>query len=499
MRDPLTAKYMPTNDEIKEAFSIRNKKGVVVPYIPNRSQQYYRSKRTRRNIILKGRQQGISKEIDLDQLVDCIKKSTNAVVISHEKEATKRLFAAVRAYVDNLAVKPEVSIDSTNEMKFPKSNSTYFIGTAGQRAFGRGDTVDRAHLSEAAFYENLNKILAGISEAAEQGQIDIESTPNGRNDFYDLVQKAKAGKSPYTFIFIPWFMHEEYTAEAMTEEDKAGLSVAVQELFNIPDDEWVWTEEEKLLWKRAKHEYGIEMTVGQMKWRRYKIWDKGDLFYQEYPEDDESCFLQTGRSVFKVIRTDATRRIRLDDIEKMSQEDRDRLLGNAEKGMRRKLLYGGLDPAEGTETGDPHAFAVIEPHIATNEAVVIYELVTNDPIDVFAEKVAAICDRFNIQLGVEKNGVGLAMCKRLDELDVAYEPWVTGPNTRPMMITELEAAYRKHDLIETYPEAEEEGRNMIYNDKNRPEHPTGKHDDRIFARAIALQQMKAPGVSWEDF
>ncbi len=100
-------------------------------------------------------------------------------------------------------------------MAFPENGSTYYIGTAGQRAFGRGDTIDRAHLSEAAFYPNLEATLAGIAEAAEYGQIDIETTPNGRDAFYDMWMKAKSGKSPYTPIFIPWYIDHEYSADTM--------------------------------------------------------------------------------------------------------------------------------------------------------------------------------------------------------------------------------------------------------------------------------------------
>lgn len=493
--------HVKSNDKLKNAFSIQNKKGLIVRYKPNASQRYYRTKKTRRNIILKGRQQGVSKEIDLDQLVDCISRTTNAVVVSHEKEATKRLFAAVRAYIDNLPSdsKPEVSIDSTSEMKFPKRGSTYFIGTAGQKAFGRGDTVHRAHLSEAAFYEDLPRILAGIGEAAEQGTIDIESTPNGRNAFYDLWQKAKSGQSPYTAIFIPWFLHEEYTLDAMEEKDKKGLSVAAQEMFAIPDKEWIWTQEELDLFKRARKYYGVKMTVGQMKWRRYKIWDKGELFYQEYPEDDESCFLQTGRSVFRSIKTDPSRQIPLDRPDLMSQADRDRLLGNKEKGKSKKLLFAAVDPSEGTEDGDPHAFVVIEPEMKSNVATVVFELVSNDPIDVFAGKVADICNKYNIALLVEKNGIGRSMCMRLDDLEVSYDEWITGANNRASMVADLETAYRKHELIESYPEAETEARDMIYDEKNRPDHPSGKHDDRIFARAIALQALRSPQPGYEEF
>lgn len=494
-------KWLPSNDEIKSTFSIRNKRGQKVPYVPNASQRLYRKKKTRRNLILKGRQQGLSKEIDADQLADCLKKSTNAVVISHEREATKRLFAAVKYYVDNMAVKPAMSIDSKSEMRFPKIGSSYFLGTAGQRAFGRGDTIDRAHLSEAAFYNNLESILAGIAEAAEFGQIDIESTPNGRNYFYDLWNKAKSGRSPYTCIFIPWFIHEEYTVEAMTEKDKDGLSTTVQEMFNMSDEEFAETLDEKELEliKRVEEEYGFTLTVGQMKWRRYKLWDKGDLFYQEYPEDDESCFLQAGRSVFKRIKVDRSLKIPLDDPRKMTQADRDRLMGNKEKGIKRKTLYAGLDPAEGTPDGDAHSFAVIEPlspHHPTRGAVVIYEYTSNEPIDVFFRKVKKdILDVYDVILGIEGQGIGGAMIKEARESDVFFHEWETTGSSRPIMVTDLESAYRKEELWETYTEAEGEALSMVYNKSNKAEHPANKHDDRIFARAIALQMFNMPKPS----
>lgn len=502
INNPDLLPYLPHNDEIKSLFSIRNKRGQKVPYVPNASQRYYRTKKTRRNLILKGRQQGLSKEIDADQLADCMKKSTNAVVISHEKEATRRLFAAVRYYVDNMEQKPAVSIDSKSEMKFPKVGSTYFIGTAGQKAFGRGDTVDRAHLSEAAFYPNLEMILAGIAEAAEYGQIDIESTPNGRDYFYDLWQKAKAGLSPYTPIFIPWFLHEEYTSDQMTEKEIAGLSPAVRALFEISDDDFEWTEEEKELWKRVKFEWDLELTVGQIKWRRYKIWDKGDLFFQEYPEDDESCFLQAGRSVFKAIKVDPTLKIPLDHIEKIKPADLERLLGNKEKGTKKKMLYAGIDPAEGTVTGDAHSFSVIEPNSPyhpENGAVVIFEMTSNEPIDIFAGKVKKIMDIFDILLGVEHQGVGVAMGNKLKEIGVAFVQWDTTGTSRPILVSDLEEAYRKEQLIETYIEAEGEARNMIYNASNKPTHPNGKHDDRVFSRGIALQMFNMPKPGIEFF
>lgn len=470
---------------------IRDKRGNLKPFKFNPAQEYYWQHRTRRNLIIKARQKGISKVIDADQLIECIKKAINAVVISHEKEATKRLFAAVRGFIENMKAQPTVSIDSASEIKFPLKPSNYFVGTAGQKAFGRGDTVHRAHLSEAAFYPDLERVLGGIAEAAEYGQIDIETTPNGRDQIYDMVQQIKAGRSSYTFIFIPWFIDEEYSADNLTQKEKEGLSESVQQMFSMPEEDFIkqYTEEEQRLISRVKEEWKIDLTPGQIKWRRYKIWDRGALFFQEYPEDDVRCFLQSGRSVFANIITDTKYKIPLDDLDKWSATDEEK------KALKTRRLYAGVDCAEGSLTGDAHCFSVVDaghPKLPIGKAAVIFELHSNEPIDVFDEKVAKICKEYNIALGVEKNGLGLAHVMKFRKLNVRFTEWTTTGTNRPVMISDLEEAYRKEELIESYLEAENEARDMIYVSGDRAEHPAGKHDDRVFARAIAIQMKKRP-------
>lgn len=425
-------------------------------------------------------------------MIDCMRKSINAVVISHEKEATQRLFSSVRWYIKNLEIPPSISIDSKNEIKFPKMESSYWVGTAGQRAFGRGDTVGRAHLSEAAFYDDLQRILNGIAEAAEYGQIDIETTANGREQFYEMWQKAKNGRSAYTPIFIPWFIDNEYSVDNMTEAERGGLSEGVQKLFAVSDGDFMagLDQKEIELINKVKKEYGIELSAGQMKWRRYKIWDKGDFFFQEYPEDDESCFLQSGRSVFKTIHTDESLRIPLDNLDNWGTEEQ-------RKAIRSRVLFGGIDCAEGIEDGDRHVFSVIDAPMDQAKAVVIYEYASTEPIDVFWSHILPILKSFRINLAIEKNGVGVAHCEKAKALDVYFTEWFTGTQ-RPQMICELEEAYRKDELIETYIEAENEARDMVYNKSNKAEAINGKHDDRPMSRAIAWQMRKQPipGVSF---
>lgn len=470
-----------------------------MPFRHNEAQRHYWINKTRRNLIIKARQKGLSKLIDGDQLIDCLNKPTNAVVISHERDATTRLFAAVRNYISNLEVRPVVSIENKSEIIFPKRGSSYFVGTAGQKAFGRGDTVHRAHLSEAAYYPDLARTLGGIQEAAEYGQIDIETTPNGRDQVYDMVQKIKAGRSSYTFIFIPWFIDREYSVENMTAEERAGLSAAVRNMMDVPDAEFLaaLTDEEKNLVERVAREWNIVLTAGQLKWRRYKIWDLGELFFQEYPEDDESCFLQTGRSVFRKVQLNTGLQIPLDDIEAWrnkneTDEEWEERLG----ALKKRWLYAGIDCAEGNEDGDNHSLAVIDVDEKTKRGAVIFDYTSNEPYEIFDAKVAEILRPWKVIVGVEKNGVGLAHIRRFKDLKVKHlQEWETTGAIRPTMIAELEEAYRKDDLIESYQAGAAELHDIEFSENNRAEAKKGRHDDRMMARAIAWQIRKTPRPS----
>jgi hypothetical protein len=76
--------------------------------------------------------------------------------------------------------KPQTGADSRTEITFPELHSSIYIGTAGARAFGRGDTIRKILLSEMSFYEDPETILSGVEDAVPlTGELTIECTPNG--------------------------------------------------------------------------------------------------------------------------------------------------------------------------------------------------------------------------------------------------------------------------------------------------------------------------------
>lgn len=445
---------MTNKDLIEGLLWIQDRKGRRVRFLLNQTQQKLERERTGRDLILKARQEGVSSYYEADQFISCIRRPTNAALISHEKDATRRLFARVKYFIRNLEIQPDIQYNTKQDIFFRKRNSNYYIGTEGQRAVGRGDTLHDVHVSEAAFFQNLNRVLDAVSAAVPlgYGNISIETTANGRgNDFYKLWQAAKNGESVYTPHFFPWFADP---TNRVDDPDSLNIRKDVIERMKNPN----LTDEEKDTIR--KH----SLDMAQIAWRRYQQWNHGDRFPQEYPENDTDCFLQSGRPVFRHVP--------------MARR-RDMVKG--------KRYYAGLDGAEGTDKGDNSSFAVMD---MESPAQVVYEYTSKEPVDVFCQKISRVLAQYDIILGVEKNGLGLAHVNKLQSMGVQFYPWeTTGPNRTPTML-ELEEAWRKEEMFETYEEAKNEALDMFYDDKNRPTHPASGHDDRVFARVIAYQMRK---------
>jgi hypothetical protein len=180
----------------------------------------------------------------------------------------------------------EMGRKSATEITFPSLNSSFYIGTARSMTFGRGDRIDRAHLSELAFYEDGERIVNAIEEAVPlHGTITAECSPNGEgNTFYDMWVRARMGRSGYKPFFFPWWLGKDYAIPR-----GSGFAL-IADQGEITKD--MMTGEELDLVEK------FSLTEDQLRWRRRKLADKGGLFYQEYPEDEITCFQTSGDPVF---------------------------------------------------------------------------------------------------------------------------------------------------------------------------------------------------------
>ena len=285
---------MPKIDTINLAGNllyIVNKAGQVVPYIFNDVQRYFHTHKALRNIILKARQLGISSSILASMFLRCIIVEHSAcAVVSHETRATQRLLDRVQFYYESMdEPKPVLGAESRSEKSFPELDSSIYIGTSGARAFSRGDTIHVGHLSEEAFYEDGEKIVSGIQDAIPlNGELTRESSPNGENNsFFDTWDKAKQGKSPYKPFFFPWWLGLDYQIPRNPSDPDILNLLQPQDLGEL-----IYTDDEQFLIDNHN------LTEAQIRWRRFKLSEKGGLFFVEYPENDVDCFITVGDPVF---------------------------------------------------------------------------------------------------------------------------------------------------------------------------------------------------------
>lgn len=267
---------------VETLFRILPKQGPQVEFVLNEAQAAYDRQRTNRDIIAKARQKGFSSLGVAYQVVDCLgKPGSRCVLISHEASATQRLLDKAHYYIKYMkGPQPELGRHSRNELYFPKTESTYYIGTAGARAFGRGDTITHLHISEYAWWESdALQHVAGLMQAVPAGgTIRIESTGNGQaNDFYYMTKHAI--ELGYNVFFRSWWEDMEYSKEPPPGGwAPSGFEHYFEDMrskYNLNESQLYW------YWCKLK-EFRYNLKTMQ----------------QEYPSNLNECFQATGGQVY---------------------------------------------------------------------------------------------------------------------------------------------------------------------------------------------------------
>ena len=154
---------------IEKSFLIVDKQAKTIPFILNEPQNKILAALKDKDIILKARQEGISSLVLALFTIDFITiENVRCVVIAHESGATQRLFDRVKFYLDSLKttfpgdLPYKLKYNSKSELVNTEKNSIFYIGTAGARVFGRGDTIHNLHISEFAFWDNQEKMFTSL-------------------------------------------------------------------------------------------------------------------------------------------------------------------------------------------------------------------------------------------------------------------------------------------------------------------------------------------------
>jgi hypothetical protein len=291
-------------------FKVADKQGNLSPFIFNRAQQYVsfrldeqlRMKSRVRALCLKGRQQGISTLIQARDFHKVITgEGKRAFNMTHAADATDNLFGITKRYLDNLpdGLCPKPTKLNTSEMIFSQFNSSYRVGTAGNKTTGRSQTIQLFHGSEVAFWENTEQHVTGILQAVPRSagtEVVLESTANGiGNYFHSMWLDASNGKSDFQPIFVPWYWQEEYTESAegftLTEEEREYLHYYSKDGLKL----------EHLAWRRIKL---VEFSRDEER--------ALELFKQEYPFNANESFLNPISNTF--IKSKYVQRARHNDV-----------------------------------------------------------------------------------------------------------------------------------------------------------------------------------------
>ncbi len=379
---------------IENFLQISNRDLVDVPFVLNDGQRSLDKKIAERQSLgkpikfyhPKARRRGVSAYITARFLVKCLtQRNIQAAVVAHRKDEAKKLFGKVAYYIKHYrGAKVKVATDSTIEVSFPEMDSNMSVFTAGAKEVARGLDCNHIHLSEAAFYENPEKLVASLVQTVPgRGEVFVESTGNGAGTWYHRrCLRAWQGKSDYGINFIPWHTQEDCQTPVPEEYRSAFMA-------SIPSNEF---EEEELLAKYPS------LPPERLLWRRNKI-EEFDfdiwLFKQEFPMTFDECFIPTTRSYFHKLTS------RLDDSRwTLVDKDLHILQGHPNRTLNYSL---GADVAAGVEK-DSSTIEIL--CVETNEQVCEYRSNRIAPND-FALKIEEIGRAFNYPIAlVEANNHG---------------------------------------------------------------------------------------------
>lgn len=323
--DPADIAYLPkeTQDEFYRLLAppvvvtlsdlvIRTKDKQLIPFVPNETQRLYldilakeypgfdpvtgTGLRGAREDVLKARQQGMTTLWEALYFIDTINNPlTQTVLLAHDAESTQKLFEIVHRYYEGLPAEKKRPRKYSNrrEIVFADIDSAIYVATAGSKSVGRGGTINNAHLSERAFWENGGEVETGLLQAVpSQGNITRETTANGFNDYYDERQREHAGDSTFRPRFFGWNLHSEYRLATSARGESSSIGAGRNAGIGTHSLQFVRTSEEQSL--ADNHRLSDE----QLAWRRSKMKELGDKFPQEYPINEREAFLSTGTPVF---------------------------------------------------------------------------------------------------------------------------------------------------------------------------------------------------------
>jgi hypothetical protein len=504
----------------------------AVRFVPRSWQLEYEETRTLNDIALKGRKIGFSTDILTEMYAKAATlQHQRAALMSHEDEATKRLLEILRIVHEYNPMAPPLDKNNTKEMVFQYTKSRIWVGTAGARVFGRGDDLTLLHLSEAAHFfkrvDDVETFMAGVSEAvAKGGRFVLESTPNGEDPiFFQRWQAAISGEL-WTGLFLSIFQDDTANWDA---DHPLALPSTKRKEFDL-------TEYEQVIMQSMGGKLGHIRFLRYEKEKMASISPSeptnsavvGDerVLLQEYPVDDQTCFLSGEDLVFDTFVINLLRQRAKGPM----FSEGGGALNTYEKPINDHAYVLFLDTSEGLPSSHFQAAAVLD---VTNMKYVAHLRIKTNLIEL-AKMTVRLAEEYNTALlMVERNNHGHAVLQTIDQMGypniyfhqegdnflrrgesrMGYP--TRGTDTKPLMVSEFKEYLEAGALDIQDPAVLREAAAYRYED-SRSAHrrgkagygpPSGGTDDSLMAAMGALQgrrfataaSRKAPVTSYGSF
>jgi terminase large subunit-like protein len=170
------------------------------------------------NIILKGRQIGISTAVAAYALwMMLFHSDRNVLVIATKEKTAKNLITKVRFAFDNLPVWLQVPCVEKNKLSLRFKNGSQIQASTAADDAGRSEALSLLVMDEAAFIKNAKEIwVAALPTLSTGGRAIVISTPNGVGNFFhktysdavqEIEQNIAGDKGKFHPIKLDWRVH----------------------------------------------------------------------------------------------------------------------------------------------------------------------------------------------------------------------------------------------------------------------------------------------------
>lgn len=198
-------------------------------------------------LILKARKMGFSSSaLGVAVAKFLLGKNEKCVTMSFDQGSAEKQLARAKHFIKSYErinqVQVPLKYNSKNEMVYEAPNgefvNTLRVGTAKSSSFGRGDDISFLHLTEVAFCEDIEALLAGVGEAVvANAHILLETTANGFNSYKTFWDDSMLNKKGFANLF--------YSPE--WEYDEAYLGARRLKLGRLFNQEYPMSPEEAFL------------------------------------------------------------------------------------------------------------------------------------------------------------------------------------------------------------------------------------------------------------